>query len=85
VPQPPGPVEHVVRVGQQEQPELGGGDPPRRPVEQRAAEVVLQRLHAPAQQRLSDAQPVGRAGEVGLVGHRDERGQVREQVHINKL
>ena len=48
-------------------------------LEQRHPELVLEPLDAPAERRLADVQSGGRAADVPLLGHLDERLELRER------
>ena len=64
--------------------ERGEPDPAGGPVEQRAADLPLQRCHQPAHPRLGQAQAFCRPAEVQLVGQ-DQKGPHLRQVHDRDL
>src|ERR1044072_4968385 len=49
-------------------------------VEERAAKLVLELLDGTSQSRLADVAPVGRTGEIELVGKRDE---IADLLHLH--
>src|SRR5262249_26994533 len=53
-------------------PERGEDDAAAAALEERLAELVLERLNLPAERRLRDAEPLGGARDVLLLGHGDE-------------
>ena len=73
--------EHGAGVGEQGESGRGRFDPTRRPVEQRGAEFVLERADGCRQPRLGYPADGGGAGELLLVGERDEVLHLTE-VHL---
>src|SRR5262249_38653415 len=65
-------VEDRGGLGREVAPELGEHDAATAALEQRLAELVLEGLDLPAQRRLRDAEPPGRARDVLLLRHGDE-------------
>ena len=61
--------EHLLGLRQQPLPPDGQLHPARRPVEQRHAELVLERLDLGAQRGLADVQSLGGPGQVAGLGH----------------
>jgi hypothetical protein len=70
--------EHRSRLGQEAFAGRGEPDPPGRPVEELHAEVAFEPADLLADRGLDDVQPLRRAGEVQLLGHRREVGQLPE-------
>jgi hypothetical protein len=56
-----------------------------RAAQQLAAEHLLQRADLPAQRRLGDVEAFGRAAEVELLRHGDERAQVPQLDRLRRL
>src|SRR5689334_3997168 len=65
-------VEDRGRLGREVAPELGEHDAAAAALEQRLAELVLERLDLTAQRRLRDAESLGCARDVLLLRHGDE-------------
>ena len=65
-------IEDRGRLRREVPPELGEHDAAAAALEQRLAELVLERLDLAAQRRLRDAQSLGGARDVLLLRHRDE-------------
>ena len=68
--------QQLARLVEQRRPRRGEGDAPPVALEQLDAELGLERSHLLAHARLREVQPLGRAAEMELLGHRDERPQL---------
>src|SRR5262249_714604 len=71
-------AEDRAGVGEQRAAGLGQRDAARQPAEQLDVELALERADLLAERRLLDAEPLGRAGDVALLGDRQAIAQVAQ-------